>query len=80
MTEENEPSGTHIGNYRRHTYKIYPKQIRGKWTATWTLTHPDGTRDEFPARGKFETTKDAIIAASKNAEERVRNLELRVPQ
>ncbi len=75
MTEEGEVVGTYIGSYLRHKFKIYPKQLGGKWTATWTLTRPDGKQEEFPARGEYETIKGATDAAHRDVEERVRELE-----
>ena len=75
MTDGNGVSGTHIGTYRRQTFKVYPKQIGDKWIATWTLTRIYGDKEEFPARGEFETIKEAIFAATRDAEERIRELE-----
>ena len=77
MTKEGEVFGTHIGTYLRHKFKIYPKQIGDKWTATSTLTHPDGKQEEFPARGEYDTMKGATDAARRDIEEQVRLLDRR---
>ena len=75
MTEDGDVVGIYIGTYLRHRFKIYPKRLGGQWTATWTLTHPDGKKEQFPARGEFDNIKAATDAAIGDAKERVRELE-----
>ncbi len=75
MTKEGKVVGTYIGTYLRHTFKIYPTKSGRQWTATWTLTRPDGKREEFPARGEFDTIKEATDVAIRDAKERIREME-----
>jgi hypothetical protein len=75
VTQEGEVVGIYIGTFLKYRFKIYPKQLGGQWTATWTLTRPDGDQEEFPARGEFDTIKGATDAAIRHAKERVRELE-----
>ncbi|MDP9159311.1 MAG: hypothetical protein M3O09_03660 [Acidobacteriota bacterium] len=75
VTTEGDVEDTFIGTYRKHKFKIYPTQTNSGWTAMWTLFRPDGKREEFPARGEFDTMKGATDAARRDAEERVRLLE-----
>ena len=53
VTEEGKVVGTYIGTYLRHKLKIYPKQIGGKWIATWTLTRPDGKQESSQREGSM---------------------------